>query len=114
MMKNEDSLTSQVEEQTKNIPSITFLGAALAARAASGILMLLGKKQAAQFVGQWAPAILIIGTYNKLAKTFSPSDAPSAKSPAKFLTSKLSGSSSVGATSPLPTPPGITGRSSSF
>ncbi|HVE81359.1 MAG TPA: hypothetical protein VND93_00860 [Myxococcales bacterium] len=69
-MKNEGETTSMVEMQTRQIPSITFLGLALGAMAASALLMLLGKKQTANFIGQWAPSILIMGTYNKIAKTF--------------------------------------------
>jgi hypothetical protein len=33
--------------------------------------MLLNRKNWANFVGQWAPTFLILGTYNKLVKTFS-------------------------------------------
>ena len=70
-MKNEDAVTTTVEEQTKRIPSISFLGVAFACMAASAGLMLSGRKEWANFVGQWAPTILIMGTYNKLTKTFS-------------------------------------------
>ncbi len=70
-MKNEGKTTSMVEEQTKKIPSITFLNAAIASMAVSAVLALTGKKAAATFVGQWAPTLLILGTYNKIAKTFS-------------------------------------------
>ena len=70
-MKNEDAVTTTVEEQTKKIPSISFLGVAFACMAVSAGLMLSGRKQWANFVGQWAPTILIMGTYNKLSKTFS-------------------------------------------
>jgi hypothetical protein len=70
-MKNEGTTTSMVEDQTRKIPSITFLGFAFAAMGASALLMLMGKKQAANFIGQWVPSILVMGTYNKIAKTFS-------------------------------------------
>jgi hypothetical protein len=70
-MKNEGTTTSAVEEAIRRIPSITFLGLALGAMAASAALMLSDRKQWANFVGQWAPALLIMGTYNKIAKTFS-------------------------------------------
>lgn len=70
-MKNEDLVTTRVEELTKRIPSIGFLGVAIGAMAVSAGLMLAGRKTWANFVGQWAPTILILGTYNKLAKTFS-------------------------------------------
>lgn len=70
-MKNEGMATSMVENETRKIPSITFLGFAFGAMGASLLLMLLGKKQAANFIGQWVPSILVMGTYNKIAKTFS-------------------------------------------
>jgi hypothetical protein len=71
-MKNEDTATTTVEEVTKRIPSIGFLGVAIGCMAVSAGLMLSGRKTWANFVGQWAPTILILGTYNKIAKTFSP------------------------------------------
>jgi hypothetical protein len=71
-MKNEDTLTTNVEMQTRRIPSIGFLGVAIGCMAASAVLMLSGRKTWANFVGQWVPSILILGTYNKIAKTFSP------------------------------------------
>lgn len=69
-MKNEGFTTSIVEEQTRRIPSLAFLGAAVASMGLSLVLQLSGKKQWANFVGQWVPAILICGVYNKIAKTF--------------------------------------------
>jgi hypothetical protein len=71
-MKNEDVVTTNVELQTRRIPSIGFLGVAIGCMAASALLMITGRKTWANFVGQWAPTILILGTYNKIAKTFSP------------------------------------------
>lgn len=70
-MKNEGALTTRIEMQTRHIPSIGFLGLAVGAMAASTLLMLTGRKSWANFVGQWVPTLLILGTYNKLAKTFS-------------------------------------------
>jgi hypothetical protein len=70
-MKNEDVATSNIEQVTKRVPSVSFLGLAFGSIAVSATLMLLGKKTWANFVGQWAPTILILGTYNKLVKTFS-------------------------------------------
>jgi hypothetical protein len=69
-MKNEGTTTSMVENETRKIPSITFLGVAFAAMGTSLVLMMMGKKQAANFIGQWVPTILVMGTYNKIAKTF--------------------------------------------
>jgi hypothetical protein len=70
-MKNEDMATSSIEQVTKRVPSAGFLGLAIGAMAVSATLMLMKRKTWANFVGQWAPTILILGTYNKLVKTFS-------------------------------------------
>jgi hypothetical protein len=64
----EDEVTKAVESQTSAIPSIAFLGLALGSMAVSLALMLSGRRQAANFVGQWAPTILIMGLYNKVVK----------------------------------------------
>ncbi|MBN1210732.1 MAG: hypothetical protein JXB05_38140 [Myxococcaceae bacterium] len=70
-MKNEDVATSSIEQVTKRVPSVGLLGLAIGTMAVSATLMLLNKKTWANFVGLWAPTILILGTYNKLVKTFS-------------------------------------------
>jgi hypothetical protein len=67
-MNYEDPATETVEKETSRIPSLAFMGFALGAMAASAALMLTGRKQVANFVGQWAPTILIMGLYNKVAK----------------------------------------------
>jgi hypothetical protein len=71
-MKNEDVATSSVEQVTKKVPSIGLLGLAFGSILVSATLMLMGKRNGALFVGQWAPTFLILGTYNKIVKTFSP------------------------------------------
>ncbi len=65
---NEDRATSTVEQGTSKVPSLVFLGLALGSMAASAALVLTGRKQLGNFIGQWAPSILIMGTYNKIAK----------------------------------------------
>jgi hypothetical protein len=67
-MQYEDRATEMVERQTARLPSLTFLGLAVGAMAASAALVLTGRTQLGNFVGQWAPSILIMGLYNKLAK----------------------------------------------
>jgi hypothetical protein len=67
-MDYEDRGTEAVEQQTAKVPSLAFLGLALGAMAASAALVLTGRKQLGNFVGQWAPSILIMGLYNKIAK----------------------------------------------
>ena len=66
--ESEDRVTGTVESQTAKLPSIGFLGAAIAAMAASAVLKMAGKDDWSLFVGQWVPSILVIGTYNKLVK----------------------------------------------
>ena len=67
-MPHEGRTTHEVEKRTSKLPSIVFLGFAVASMAASAALVLTGRKQLGNFVGQWAPTILIMGVYNKLAK----------------------------------------------
>lgn len=70
-MKNEGMTTSMIEEQTKQLPSMTWLLLAVGSMAVSAGLALSGRVKVANFIGQWAPSLLIIGVYNKIAKTFS-------------------------------------------
>ena len=67
-MGYEDPATQRVEGQTAKVPSLAFLGLAVGAMAASAALVLTGRTKLGNFVGQWAPTILIMGLYNKLAK----------------------------------------------
>jgi hypothetical protein len=64
----EGVLARSIEQQTAKLPSDTFLWAALGSIGLSLGLELSGKKDAANFVGHWAPTFLIIGLYNKLVK----------------------------------------------
>lgn len=66
--EQEDRVTGMLESQTAKIPSTGYLGAALGAMAGSAVLKILGKDEWALFVGQWAPAFLIMGVYNKMVK----------------------------------------------
>jgi hypothetical protein len=70
-MAEEGKTTSMIESKTSKLPSLTFLGLAVGAMAASATLVLTGRKEVGNFVGQWAPSILIMGLYNKLAKEVS-------------------------------------------
>lgn len=68
-MPNEGQLTETVEEQTAKVPSMVFLGAAVASMGVSLALKCFGKKHTALFVGQWAAPFLLMGIYNKIVKT---------------------------------------------
>ena len=52
--------------QTAKLPSDTFLWGAIGSIATSLILQLTGQEKKANFVGQWAPPLLILGLYNKM------------------------------------------------
>ncbi|MBM4377897.1 MAG: hypothetical protein FJ086_01110 [Deltaproteobacteria bacterium] len=64
--------TGQIEEKTvRSIPSMAFLNLALGSMAVSLGLQLAGRKAWAHFNGQWAPTLLVLGVYNKIARTSS-------------------------------------------
>jgi len=65
----EGTFTKAIETQTAKIPSGVYLGLAIGSMAASLTLAMFQEKKGwANFVGQWAPAFLIMGLYNKLVK----------------------------------------------
>jgi hypothetical protein len=67
----EGKVAKAIEKQTAKLPSDIFLWAAIGSMVASATLALVGGKQTkevANFVGQWAPTLLILGLYNKLVK----------------------------------------------
>jgi hypothetical protein len=66
--EREDRVTSAIESQTARFPSSAYLAAAVSSMAVSAALKALGKDGWSLFVGQWAPAFLIMGVYNKLVK----------------------------------------------
>ncbi len=57
-----------IEEQTKKIPNLVFLGLGLASIIGSASLTASNKKVLGNFVGLWVPTLLIFGLYNKLVK----------------------------------------------
>lgn len=78
MNKKEGKTTQMIEQQTSRLPSITFLALALGSIALSAGLAASARPRSrfgyskrlelANFVGQWAPTLLVIGVYNKLVK----------------------------------------------
>jgi len=66
--ESEDKFTGAIESQTAKIPSSGYLAAALASMAASAVLKIVCRDEWALFVGQWVPAFLIMGVYNKMVK----------------------------------------------
>lgn len=66
---DEGKITKMIEEQTAKVPSVVYLTAAVASMIGSLTLKIMGKKNTALFVGQWAAPFLILGLYNKIVKT---------------------------------------------
>lgn len=64
----EGEVARSIEQQTAKIPSDAFLWSAFGSIGTSLALRLMGKDNAANFVGQWAPTFLILGMYNKMVK----------------------------------------------
>ena len=64
----EGATARTIEQQTAKLPSDTFLWAALGSIGASLVMMALGDEKKANFIGQWAPTLLILGLYNKMVK----------------------------------------------
>jgi hypothetical protein len=66
--EHEGRTTKAIENVTSKLPSGTWLLLAGGSILGSLALKLLGKDSSANFVGQWAPTLLLIGLYNKLVK----------------------------------------------
>jgi hypothetical protein len=64
----EGPVAKAIEDQTARLPSDTFLWLAVGSMALSLTMRLGGKGHGSLFVGQWAPAFLLLGLYNKLVK----------------------------------------------
>jgi hypothetical protein len=64
----EGDVTRTLEAATARIPSGTFLGIAGGAIGLSLLMLLAGRTNVANFIGQWVPTILIMGLYNKTVK----------------------------------------------
>ena len=55
-------------EVALKLPSDWFLWSALAAAGTSMALQAAGQRHRSLFVGQWVPALLLLGVYNKIVK----------------------------------------------
>jgi hypothetical protein len=64
----EGPVARSIEQQTAKLPSDVFLWGAVGSMGISLVLELMGKEEKANFVGQWAPSLLILGLYNKMVK----------------------------------------------
>jgi len=66
--QREGAVARTIEQQTAKITSDWFLWAALGSIGASLIFTITGAQKKANFIGQWAPTLLILGMYNKMVK----------------------------------------------
>src|SRR5437764_2610812 len=64
----EGPVAKAIEQQTAKLPSDTFLWLATGSIVTSLALKLAGRDHAANFIGQWAPTLLILGFYDKIVK----------------------------------------------
>ena len=64
----EGPVARSIEQQTAKLPSDTFLWAAIGSLVGSMVMMAMGQEKRANFIGQWAPTLLILGLYNKMVK----------------------------------------------
>jgi hypothetical protein len=65
---DEGTVAKMIEEQTAKLPSDIFLWAAVGSMVGSALFQAKGETHKSLFIGQWAPAFLILGLYNKLVK----------------------------------------------
>lgn len=65
---SEGRVAQSIESKTSRLPSDLFLWTALGSVVASATFAIMGKQKYANFIGQWAPTILILGLYNKIVK----------------------------------------------
>jgi hypothetical protein len=70
--QREGSVARTIEQQTAKLPSDTFLWAAVGSVGLSLTMMAIGQEKKANFIGQWAPTLLILGLYNKMVKLHGP------------------------------------------
>jgi hypothetical protein len=66
--QREGTVARTIEQQTAKIPSDWFLWGALGSIGASLIFTIAGAQKKANFIGHWAPTLLILGMYNKMVK----------------------------------------------
>lgn len=64
----EGKVAKTIEQQTKKVPSDWFMWAAFGSIALSAGLRAADREKDANFVGMWAPTLLILGLYNKIVK----------------------------------------------
>jgi len=71
MEPREGPIARKIESVTSQLPSDAFLWASVGSMLVSLGLQLTGNRKTqhvSNFIGQWAPTLLILGLYNKLVK----------------------------------------------
>lgn len=67
---NKNEMIKVMETKTAQVPSHIYLGLAAGAIALSaGMFVISNRKDIANFVGLWAPSLLLLGLYNKAMKS---------------------------------------------
>jgi hypothetical protein len=61
-------IEAKLEAGVERSSPLPFVAGALGSVALSAGLMLSGRRHAAQFVGQWAPTLLLAGVFTRLAR----------------------------------------------
>ena len=61
-------LAASIGTQAARLPSDAFLWAAIGSMGVSAALQASGKRHASLFIGQWAPAFLLLGIYSRLVR----------------------------------------------
>ena|SRR3979409_2617738 len=61
-------MVKKIGRATSAIPSATWLVLGGGAVVGAAVLKVMGRDTSANFVGQWAPTLLMLGLYNKMVK----------------------------------------------
>lgn len=69
VQKNVGKMAKEVKRYAEKIPSSTFLGLAAGSVLLSATLAIFGRhKSLANFVGLWAPTLILAGLYKKISQ----------------------------------------------
>jgi hypothetical protein len=66
--RHEGKMTAAMEHGSSMLPSAAWLVAAGASIVGSLVLRFAGRRDDANFIGQWVPTFLLFGVYNKMVK----------------------------------------------
>jgi hypothetical protein len=98
LMERKDSYLRLMEK----IPTQGYLGLSLGAIAASAVLRLLGKKEAALFVGQWPPTFLLFALAHKLLQPSQEHGYPATREAVQETSQRASGNPPPSSSPPAP------------